>query len=180
MESPLRRAPLLLLFLPALMAPDCLQDRFEVVMESMPDGRTRRTVTVWMTGGGESSTPPTATGPAAEDITTAGEQTVTRLEAVYGPGQRAADNRTTFTGVFGQNLPADLFVASYSNSGRVVTLRSALGESRMYVERMPGRTNMLELADSIQKAVDVLFRGLSAYVAKHAPARSTPEQVADV
>lgn len=160
--------------LPALLVTTvvvgCHRKRFEVVMH-VTDTGVHRAVSVWLeetvnsNGHSEQRI-------ILDDATTAG------LAAIYGDPEPLPDGRLRFSGDFTGDLPTDLVHAAMGNCARVQVIRTPLGTSVIYVERLPGRTDLLAVATAAEEVCDLLVAAWGAYAARQPDFRDAPERLA--
>ncbi|HRX86970.1 MAG TPA: hypothetical protein P5572_18255 [Phycisphaerae bacterium] len=148
----------------------CQRKRFEVVMQVTDEG-VRRTVSVWAEETVDSN------GHAEERITPLEDASSNGLAAIYGAPERLADGRTRYAGTFKSELPTDLVEGDLHNFARVNIVRSPLGMTVNYVERMPGQTDMLAVTQAAQSTCDLLITAWIAYAERQPDFRESPEQL---
>lgn len=177
----MRRVVGLSLLIPLMLAPSCPQRKFEVVMELTPDGGVRRTITVWTVKTATHSQQPGGPGgpviqPPATGIADTPEEVLAALRLVYGEPTEHEAKKYRFSKTFGEALPADIAHLDLVNFGRCVIRRSRMGESVTYLERMPGRVDMLEIARAGQEFSDTVAKAFVAYAAQQPEMRQQPEK----
>jgi len=161
------------ILLPALLVTavvvGCQRKRFEVVMH-VTDTGVHRAVSVWLEETVDSNGH-SEQRIIVDDAATAG------LAAIYGDPEPLPDGRLRFSLDFAGDLPSDLVHAATGNCARVQVIRSPLGTSVIYVERMPGRTDMLAVARAAEEVCDLLVAAWGAYAARQPEFRDAPEQL---
>jgi hypothetical protein len=141
----------------------CPERKFNIVMQRAPDGGVQRELTVWTADSGKIS------GPREDVLAAAG--------AAYGGAVTHPDGKHRFSGTFTEGLPADLVHDGLANHGLFVASKSRLGSVFAYVERMPGRTDLVELVTIGEKAADTIARALAAWARKQPELQSHPEKL---
>ena len=144
----MKRLVLPAVIVPLLMAPGCPEHKFEVVMQTSPDGKVQRELTVW-TSEDSNINPPT------EDV-------LAVAQAAYGGDGVAVDGKQRFVGSFERDLPADLVHDGMKNHGFVSVAESRMGSVHSYVERMPGEADLGALFRRAEEIADTLARVMDA------------------
>lgn len=159
----MRKTASLVLLLPLVMALNCPADKFAIVMERTPDGKVQRELTVW-----------TAEG---EDLNPPAEEVLATARAAYdGPGTEV-DQKHRFSGTFADRLPPDLVHAGLNNCGVFGSRDSRMGSVLVYVERMPGQPNLVELFRRGEQFTDTLVRALSGWARQQPSLLKEPEKL---
>lgn len=148
-------------------AANCQRKHFEIEMQ-LTDAGVTRAITAWTEDDVDSNGRiVTSTRPA--DFASNG------LRA-YGSPEVLPDGRERYSATFQSELPPDLAPDGLPNFGRVQVVRSPLGVTVIYLERMPGRTDLLEVAQAAQGAYDLLVDAWLAYAKDQAELRDEPER----
>lgn len=141
----------------------CPERKFKIAMQRAPDGRVQRELTVWTADGGKISVP-------REDVLAA-------AQAAYEGAGTITDDKHGFSGTFTEGLPADLVHDGLANQGLFVSSESRMGRVLTYLERMPGRTDLVELLTVGEQVADTLTRALSAWARKQPALQNEPEKL---
>jgi hypothetical protein len=149
----------------------CQRKRFEVVMQLADDG-VRRSVTVWSEEAANSN------GQSVVKILPLEDPGSNGLATIYGEPERLADGRARYSRVFAEDLPSDLAQGSFRNFARAQVIRSPLGTTVTYLERLPGRIDMLSVALAAAESCDLLIAAWLAYAGQQADFRDEPERLA--
>ncbi|HEY3244262.1 MAG TPA: hypothetical protein VGM03_13025 [Phycisphaerae bacterium] len=128
----------------------CERERFEVLMQRLPDGRVRRAITIWTEN---------------EDKVVATSDTVlARYRAIYGEPLVRDAEKYTFATIINTDWPKDIRGDGAENHGSFSVLSSPMGKSAVYLERLPGMTSPRDLVRNQQQLADLTVRALAAYV----------------
>jgi hypothetical protein len=153
----------LLTLLPLVLAPGCPVHTFEVVMERTDDGKVRRELTVW-TADGE-----TISEPAADVLAAA--------QAAYDALGQEVEKKQQFSGVFAYTLPADLTHEGLGNYGLCATSHSRMGDVLVYVERMPGLSDLVEVCRRGERFADTFVDAATAWARQQPVLQNEPERL---
>jgi hypothetical protein len=159
----MRKTAFLALLLPLVMALNCPADRFAIVMERTPDGKVQRELTVW-----------TAEG---EDVNPPAEEVLATARSAYDDPGTEVDQKHRFSGTFADRLPPDLVHAGLTNCGVFGSHRSRMGSVLVYMERMPGQPNLVELFRRGEQFTDTLVQALSAWARQQPSLGREPEKL---
>lgn len=181
----MNRAAILICLTPALLAPSCPQTRFLVEMERAPDGGVRRSIRVWIEEDGKeksviralpASRPASrpTTGAVRVDQAAAPETQAARLRRFYGD---SIDARGTHSRVFRRGLPADLIDGEFAGFADFGESECPMGRVAVYIERMPGRADMLQTARDAERLVDMVVRASIAYAGMQQDLKSSPQKL---
>ena len=154
-----------------LVVVSCQRKRFDVVMQ-LTDNGVQRSVSTWAEETVDSN------GHSEERIIPLEESGSNGLAAVYGPPEQLPDGRTRYAHEFTGDLPTDLADGPFHNFARAQVIRSPLGVTVSYVERMPGQTDMLAVARAAQESCDQLIAAWIAYAAQQPEFRESPDKLA--
>ena len=158
----MRKVALLVTLLPLVLAPSCPVRRFEVVMESTPDAKVRRELTIWVEEDGRARQP-------EQDM-------LDQAQAAYGSAGQAVKGKRTFAATFAQVLPTDLIHEALTNFGLFTTTRAPMGTVSYYTEQLPGERRPVEVARGGLKFTNTLVQALTAYVRQHPEIVGEPEK----
>ena len=158
----MRKAALLATLLPLVLAPSCPVRRFEVVMESTPDAKVRRELTIWVEEDGRARQP-------EQDM-------LDQAQAAYGSAEQAVKGKRTFAGTFAQVLPTDLIHEALTNFALFATTRAPMGAVSCYTEQLPGERRPVEVARAGLTFTNTLVQALTAYVRQHPEIAGEPEK----
>lgn len=143
-----KHAALLALMIPLMVAGNCPQNRFEVVMQAAPDGRVERELTLWVQDGDEVKPPP--------------PEMLAQAQKTHGGEGRTVANKQRFGSTVRTELPGDLQHEALTNRGLFVRETANIGTLAMYSERMPGQPNLAVVLRAAEQYADTLTRALAA------------------
>ena len=181
----MNRAVILICLTPALLAPECPQTKFRVEMKRAPGGGVRRSVRVWVEEDGKEKSvirAMPASRPASRPTTVAlrldqaaaPETQAARLHRFYGD---SIDARGTHSKVFRRGLPADLIDGEFGGFADFGESKCPMGRVAVYIERMPGRADMLQTARDAERLVDMVVRASIAYAGMQRDLESSPQKL---
>jgi len=156
-----KHALLFTLLIPLVVAGNCPQNRFEVVMKAAPDGRVNRETTLWVQDGDEVKPPP--------------PEMLARAQESHGGEGRTVDNKQRFESTTGTELPNDLLNGALTNRGLFVRETANVGMLALYSERMPGQPNLTVVLRAAEQYADTLTRALAAEMRARPELAAKPE-----
>lgn len=159
----MKRIALLAVIVPFLLAPGCPTNKFEIVMQTLPDGKVQRELTVWTSEDSQTKAP--------------SENVLAAARAAYGGDGAALGDKLKFSGVFDATLPADLIHDGLGNHGFVSVAETRMGSVRTYVERMPGEPDLRSLFRRAEQVSDTLARVLDAGLRQHPALKGEGEKL---
>jgi len=159
----MKRIVCLSIVLPLVLAPGCPTRRFAVTMERSEDGEVTRELAVW-TGDDHKESQPEDDALAA-------------ARAAYGVEGKASGQRWCFSGTFSQALPADIVHEGLSNHALVGVGEDPMGRVVTYLERMPGRNDLVEMFREAEELVDLTTQALVTWARSRPSLQADPERL---
>jgi hypothetical protein len=142
----------------------CVKRDHHVRMRLTKDNLVQREITVSATEGDK----PVAFG----------AERIERLQSLYADAEVQAEGESRFAGTFAGELPGDVWHAGFVNRGHLACATSPLGTTRLYVERMPGRSDVVGSVRAAGALADAVVKILVAYAREHAELKDQPEKLA--
>jgi hypothetical protein len=159
----MRKLAFFAVLLPLVLAPGCPVRKFEVRMNRTDDGKVQRELTVWTSEDSKTTAP-------SPDVLDA-------AKLAYGDSGNEVDEKFSFVGTFEARLPADLVHEGLANHAFVGTSTCPMGSVVTYVERMPGRSDLVALLTDAGELADTFARVWVAWARQQPSLQADPEKL---